>query len=563
MRMEGTAAVSLAQKGDGNELLLRRSPERDGPDSDRGPRFKTAASLTEPIMPGLGSAEISGTRQVVQANDPPALAQAPTEGPESERSNVVCPLPDDVYVQDCYQRILELRSTMSKGAVVDGINSILWEMAEKAQKEGSSYTAMVNNTLMRHWTRKEGESTSYDEFMQTHVDAISVLIKSWMTGKTLSGKKIKILEASCGTGAVLEAFLDAIPPEMYRKLRIVANDVSSSALETTRKRLARFEGRVRIEYTQNDLTQQVPNGRFDFILLSQTLPFLNDENALRAQRLGLALPNESRHITTKRKVLETLVNRLKPGSGELLIIDEYPMRLSKIPDDFDSIVEDSLFREIFRPLSRGMLINDVMKRIERGRFRVHAEAFIDREHSMYLIGSSNQTNTACNDTRSAKQQQANDDDTKKIIARAETLHRELIGHLQTFEEEGGTVYRPINAGEKRLEIDQAIYDERIGHKPGYWRTNGNYNLVILKGLVHHIGQEDYRCLIDKLKKHHKIGPGSAILFIDEWPAPPESPYPVGNGDARSLIFGAFDDQVFCGSVRCGNKYGYLYVVRNL
>jgi hypothetical protein len=571
MGLEGTIVVGLEPKGGGGQLL-RLSPERDGPDSGKGPGFKSAEGLTEPIRVGVGRVEISCAMPMAPVNDSPSGVQALSEGPDSERNDVVCRPPDDVYIQDCYRRILDLRSTMSKGAVVDGINAILEEMADKAQREDSSYTAMVDSALMLHWTREEGGSTSYDEFMQKHVDAISVLAKAWMKDKAFSGKRIKILEASCGTGAALEAFLDAMPPRLYRRLRIVANDVSSAALETTKKRLARFAGKVRIEYTQNDLTQQIPNGKYDLILLSQTLPFLNDEKALRAQRLGLALPSESRHITAKRKVLEALFSKLKPGKGELLIIDEYPMRLSKIPDDFDSIVEDTLFREIFRPISRGMLINDVMKRIERGWFREQIEAFIDRNHIMFAIGSGYYTGgylkppEACNGTEAGKAQPQgtkDDPDVLQIIKRAESIHREVIGHLQSFEEADGTVYRPISASEKRLEIDREYYDDKIEHKPGYWRTNGNYNLAIISGLVHHVGQEGYRCLIEKLKRSHKVGPGSAILFIDEWPAPPESANPVGNGDARSLIFNAFDDQVFCASVRCGNKYGYLYVVRNL
>ncbi|MCI0504109.1 class I SAM-dependent methyltransferase [Candidatus Micrarchaeota archaeon] len=571
---EGASAVSLARKGDGPELL-RCSPKREDPPSERNPTFRSAQGLTEPLINPAGQAMLTAAGNIEEfasrtpIKDLIALEPASkSEFPETGDCDTVCHPPDEAYVQDCYRRILDLGSNDSKTAVVDGINAILEEMADKAQMEDRSYTAMVDSVLMLHWTRKEGNSTSYDEFMQKHVDAISVLAKAWARDKTFGGRRIKVLEASCGTGAALEAFLDALPPRLLRKLRVTANDLSSAAIETTKKRLAKFAGKVRIEYEQKDLTQEIPSGKFDVIMLSQTLPFLNDENALRAQRLGLALPSESRHVTTKRKVLEGLINRLKPGKGELLLFDEYPMRFSKIPDDFDSIVEDSLFREIFRPISRGMLINDVMKRIEKARFHAHLESFIDREHIMYLIasGSLRHPENASENMEPPKAQQQGpreDENSKRIIKRAESMHRELIGRLQAFEEADGTVYRPISVGEKRLEIDKEYYDDKIDHKPGYWRTNGNYNLVIVDGLVHHVGQEGYRCMIEKLKRSHKLGPGSAILFIDEWPAPEGSPNPVGNGDARSLIFNAFDDQVFCASVRAGNKYGYLYVVRNL
>jgi hypothetical protein len=151
---------------------------------------------------------------------------------------------------------------------------------------------------------------------------------------------------------------------------------------------------------------------------------------------------------------------------------------------------------------------------------------------------------------------------KKITSRMEVIHPEIVARLQEFEGTNGTVFKPIQAGEKRLLINKKFYDEHIDHKPGFWRTNGHYNLVTIAGLAHHLGPEGYRCLIEKLHKSNKIGPGSALLFIDTFPAPPGSSDPMGNSDARSLVFSA-DDHVFCGSVRYGNKYGYLYVVKEL
>ncbi len=560
--------MTVGHKGDG------KGPERpktlacschEENHSHSGRCFGSAGQLqVEPI------ADIAQVSTII-ANLPPASNDEvhADELPDSSRQCARCAPLDDKYIGDCYQRILDLRSCSSKVEVMEGIEGILSEMADKAQRENGSYTTMVDSMLMLHWTRREGNSTSYDEHMQEHVDTIAVLAKAWLASKSMGGKKIRVLEASCGTGKVLEAFLDAMPPKMLRKLRIVANDVSSAAIEATKKTLARFEGKVRIEYTRHDLTQGLPEGRFDLVILSQTLPFICDEKALRDQRLGLALPNESRHITAKRHVLEALIGKLKAGKGDFLLIDEHPMKLSKVPDDFESIVEDMLFREIFRPISRSTLINDVMKRIEKARFRGHYESFIDRQHSMYLIDST----LVKNNHRTSYDSSAPDvqfrgerggvDDNRRIIRRAESIHHMLVPRLQEFEGEEGTQYKALMNGQKTLLIDPQFYDEKVDHKPGFWRTNGHYDMVVISDLVHEVGIDGYRCVIEKLKRSGKVGPGSTLLFIDKWPAPSESLNPVGNNDARTLIFNAFDDHVFLSSIRCGDRYGYLYVVRQL
>jgi SAM-dependent methyltransferase len=568
MKLEGVLTVGLGQKGDGKgPMQAKRATVNCSCHEEPAPRCFALASQVQ-VEPLAVIAEAG----LIPEPPPRASNDGRHEIEEVPESSERCPrcLPlDDVYIEQCYQRILELDSCESRAEIIEGINTILSEMADKAERENGSYTTMVDSMLMLHWTRREGNSTSYDEHMQEHVDTIALLTKAWISNKTFSGRRVRVLDASCGTGKVLEAFLDAMPHRVLRKLRIVANDVSSASIEAAKKTLARFEGKVRIDYTPYDLTQQLPEGRFDLILFSQTLPFICDEKALRDQRLGLALPNESRHITAKRHVLEALMGKVKPGKGDFLLIDEHPMRLSKIPDDFEGIVEDVLFREIFRPISRSTLINDVMKRIDKARFRGHIESFIDREHSMYLIDSTVDKNHARNgcdctvgsdDTPAEKESQ---EQIRRIIKRAEGIHQTVVPRLQEFESEDGTTYKPIGANEKRLVIDPQLYDERIDHKPGFWRTNGHYNMVVISDLMHQVGIDGYRCVIEKLKRSGKVGPGSALLFIDKWPPPPESLNPVGNSDARTFIFNAFDDHVFLGSIRCGDKYGYLYVVRNL
>ncbi len=538
----------------------------------RGPPGESSARPLEFRKAAAEQASACGFSSVAPTVD--RLAEAPERmpapnmpvyAPEGEEeqiaglANAVQAPPDDRYIRETYQRLLALKGSCSTNSEIkEGISGILEDVA---RQEGN-YTAMVDSLLMLHWTRKgEGQMVSYDEHMKEHVDTIKALVRSWMKDKHFGGqRKIKILDASCGTGRVLEAFLEVMPREVRSRVQIVANDVSTAALETARETLARFEKdkRVKVRYTQFDISQEMPPGKFDIVILSQTLPLICDEKALVDQRLGLSLPSESRHMTAKKKVLDALVRKVKPDRGEFLLIDEHPMRLSKTADDFESTLEDALFREIFRPVDKGTLINEIMKRMpDDVRFIGHVESFIDRQHSMYLMSY----------TKRGSQGERRDEreDERRIIRKMENIHPVLIDRLQQFDGNGSTHYRSINGDGPgpRLTINPEEYAEKIDGRPYYWHKNGSNNLVVISGLMHVLGKDEYRNLIEKLKRSRKAEPGAALLFIDNWPPRGQAPNMVGNGDARASVFNAFDDHVFVGSFRSGNKYGYLYVIRNL
>jgi hypothetical protein len=155
------------------------------------------------------------------------------------------------------------------------------------------------------------------------------------------------------------------------------------------------------------------------------------------------------------------------------------------------------------------------------------------------------------------------EDERLIIRRMVDIHPLLIGRLQEFDTNTPIRYRPIGVNHgQTLYIDREYYGEHIAGRNGYWHKNGSYNLVILSGLMHELGAEDYRSLIDKLKRSKKAEAGAALLFIDGYPAPAGKATAVGNTAARSAVM-KFDDHEFCASVRIGNKYGYLYVIRDL
>lgn len=568
--------------------LARRSngDAQDKRTSERRPSDRASSGSFTAVHPQVEApfAMQPQNMTVLELPERSGISEIPRDCRETAGQDTKCHPPDDVYIGECYRRILALEGTGSRHEIIAGINRIFSDMAKTAETENRSYTSMIDSLLMLHWTRREGDSTSYDKHMQAHVDAISVLIRAMMKNKPI-GKKFRIFDASCGTGKVLEATLDSLSKKSLRKVRIVANDVSAAAIEETRRTLAKFGPKLKVEYTRHDLTQELPQGRFDLIILSQTLALICDEKALRDKRLGREVPYESRHNTAKRKLLENLFGKVKVDQGEFWLIDEDPMRLSELPEHFQGIVEETLFREIFTECPKTTLVNEVMKRINAARFRAHAECYIDRRHAMYLITSTavrshdignEGSDLSCGletippsgileikqPANATKEQFDEERYVKKIIGRMQMIHPEIAARLQTFEGPTGTVFKSIQEGEKKLVINKQFYEENIRNKPGFWRTNGHYNLVVISGLAHELGQEDYRCLIEKLHRSKKIGPGSAVLFVDTFPAPPGSEKPMGNMDARTLVFSQ-DNHVFCGSVRYGHKYGYLYVVKDI
>jgi hypothetical protein len=463
-------------------------------------------------------------------------------------------VPDGGFLENCYARLLKLKAKSSDRVELRvGLEEILKDMAGHPD----SYSSMVTSLLMRHWTEKKGSGqTAYDEHMHEHVEAIKCLIRAWAKNNYHHLRTIKIFDASCGTGKVLEAFLDCLPPELYPRIKVVANDVSSAARAVAEENLARFRGKVKIKFTPYDITRELPPGQFDIVILSQTLPFIVDDKTLRNQRLDRSNHQESSksHLLAKRGVIEALIkHKLKPGSGELLLIDEDPMSLTKKNDDADSVIEDVLFGEVFRDIKRDELITQ-MKNIPSAKFMGHLESSIDRKHDMYLMVYQ----------RNAKKAEdgVNRDSVEEewmMVRAMEDMHPILSARLQGFD--GDSVsYRPIGPLEnKRLFIHPDYYNEKIDGKNVYWTKNGSYNLVVIKDLIHELDRETYRRLIENLKRSRKAEPGAALLFIDKWPKPQKA-NAMGNGDARGL-FNDFPDHQFIASYRVGDTYGYLYLIR--
>ncbi|MFH0738047.1 MAG: class I SAM-dependent methyltransferase [Candidatus Micrarchaeota archaeon] len=471
---------------------------------------------------------------------------------------------------------LKMQRGRSRKTLIDMESWISRVLKEIAMSPGS-YLANCIRILMRHWTRQaeEGVGSAYDRHMDEHVQTISGLMDAWVAqkhfimlhfGRLQAKGKLQIFDASCGTGTVLKQFLEKLPPNLLERAHIVANDLSESSIEEAKKTLAPLMERgVDITFSKIDIAVEALPGRFDIMLLSQTIPFICDENALRDERNDLALPSEARHETAKSALLSKLFGHLTKY-GSLLIIDEDPMKLSTQAYDFDSLLEKMLFDEVCRFLDKKTLINRIMKRNSDARFESHLESPIDREHSMYMMEYSLARHREALADGMSEDEHVND-----IFMKMMRIHPALIGRLGGFDKSMCTAYRELGTECKVLMINPTAYEENIKGKPYYWAKNGSYDLVVISRLMHELGGDGFESLMDRLKRSRKMEPGAALLVIDQWPAPMKTEENsegfdpgmiVGNRDARELILPR-DDHEFVASVRSGNFYGYLYVIRNL
>jgi SAM-dependent methyltransferase len=543
MFREGVGMASSSQLGAGNaaEARVEKASDRAKPINGKGFSGGNGKGLLEPLQHPQGPL------------DAPTVQSKPSQ------------FPDDGFIDECYNRLLDLRgSCASRAELRQGLSELLEEIAVHS----GSYSAMVDNLLMKHWLeRKDNGLVPYDEHMKEHVEAIKTLFKAWTKDRYSGLPKIRIFDASCGSGKALEAFLESLPPEVLGRVEVVANDVSSASLEAAAKTLGRFKGRLhrKIEFTRYDVTRELPPRQFDIVIFSQTLPFIVDEGTLREQRLGRTLrTDENRHLTAKTTLMRALVKKtLKPGSGELLLIDEDPMKLTEPPDDVDGLIERVLFGEIFREVSESQMI-DKMKEISSARFLGQVKSSIDRRHDMYLMAYSKAPKAkrvldAENDDRDDMLRSREDE--MRILHAMENIHPVLVGRLEKFDGNGTPLYKQVDSG-TRLVIDPDYYSQKIADSPSYWKKNGSNSLVVVRGMMHELGLHSYKRLIDNIKASRKAEPGAAFLFIDRWPAPSESMDPVSNTKARRLMNG-YDDHAFAASIRSGNSYGYLYFIRHV
>ncbi|HSB47297.1 MAG TPA: class I SAM-dependent methyltransferase [Candidatus Bilamarchaeum sp.] len=480
-------------------------------------------------------------------------------------------------VEKAFAEIAKIKET--SGGDLDELERrmacLLYDLASRNELD---YTLTVNKLLMRHWTQRTGDGlVAYNAHMQEHVDAIDTLFEGAMkevNTRFRGNRKLRILDVSCGTGEVLKKFLDRLPDRVLSRLKIVANDASPAALDVCRETLRPYEGRVKkITYTNMDISEgRLPDGKFHVVLESQSLEFISDDRIIKAKRLGQTIRQDEDEYdkNSKRVAVAALFDKLVPERGLLLIVQEDPMMLSKPGRTPDGVITRMLFDEIFRPIRKEELINDILKAIPGAKFVCDQQVQIDRSHDMYIavssrsrkkdarIGTYHSSKSVVPQPAALRTSRDFDVHETNIIQAMEGIYPILLERLKKFD--GHEQFRPITG--TRLVIDEKKWEDEAS-KPWFWRRNGTNDLVIVSGLIHKIGIEQYQRLIDNLNSSGKAKPGTVLLFIDTWPAPAgKVDDHVGNGDARKYVFRR-PDHTFLAAYRSGNKYGYLYVKRDL
>ncbi|HIH22720.1 TPA: class I SAM-dependent methyltransferase [Candidatus Micrarchaeota archaeon] len=241
------------------------------------------------------------------------------------------------------------------------------ERAERHSKEDRRIRQMVTDIprqrrmqiLFHLWASgyKHGSIIiePYDRFMERtqHYPAIRTLLSDEVIRRHVKGR---VLDLSCGTGAVLEMLLEHCPGVEF----VHANDMNSKMLEMARTRLKPLLGK-RVTFSNLDIEESVPSAvwprqEYDVVLISQTWHLIGVKSLFEG------------HIAEKA---------LKPGVGKVLWIDEFPARFSG-----ERGVIDLFFDSLMTPQShydfRYMLNRTRTPHIERN-------TDIDGRHDMYAF----------------------------------------------------------------------------------------------------------------------------------------------------------------------------------
>ncbi len=491
-----------------------------------------------------------------QRQDPPRTTIPPGSGKRVALEVQVEGLrgSDSIYVDDCYRRITELKTSVGNQKLgLDDLKAGIERILDEIATKDGSYSATVNSLLMRHWTsRGEDGQTRYDKHMAEHVAAIQCLTSAWLgnlwTRLKNGSAPIKILDATCGTGTVLQTILNTIPElqitgasSLASRISVMANDLSVASIESAKRLLSHFS--AHIEYTQVDILAQVPKeNKFDIVILSQTLPFLGDDTVLKAGRVGSAHEPAKHHLAVKTTVLEKLLGRVKPFTGQLIVIDEHEQILTETGFTPDDVVESVLFNAIFMKVDKETLIQ-TLRHLPGSRFRGQLETPIDKRHHMYLIATERLPKKG---EGSGMDSERDEDKVRRVLGE---IHPFLVERLRSM---------GITESKKRMNYGATltIGPANIG-ETGEWRKNGFHDTLVLSGITHTQKIDGLNSVLDRMMTLRRITPGSAILLVDRWSAG-RSPNEVSNREFRERM-GIRADMTFLSSYRSGEVFGYLYL----
>ena len=226
----------------------------------------------------------------------------------------------------------------------------------------------------------------YDEHMEGHERAIRLLLRQLRGMEEAIGAQLlqdRSLEASCGTGTVIELLCQEFGWRRASKFSIIANDISDDMKEIARRKLTGCPAGV--SFTSQDL-KALPfqSESFGTVIISQTIHLITDDDVLAQERARNYMHiSGKRHLGAKMQVLGNALDLLEPG-GTLIIIDEWPALLTDRGGPLGAGFA-YLFNDGLRPIDEKALRYSVIGRMPRVRFVSDINVPIDSDHTMHII----------------------------------------------------------------------------------------------------------------------------------------------------------------------------------
>lgn len=371
----------------------------------------------------------------------------------------------------------------------------------------------------------------YNEHMKTtgHDVAVETILKQLLSLEPIFAKGgmqpivgSNVLEMSGGTGMVIEALERNLPSDKVGDMAYTLNDITHEMQEIARKFLI---GTVRGQCTHTNYDIRELGGKFDkkfsLIILSQTLHLIADEEALRNEKLGVTT-NENAHVQEKSDVISSAFKLLEPG-GTMLIIDEWPARLSNEPgkDGLEAAIT-YLFNRTFKPLESPEMLRALMRNIPDARSVVELIVPIDSLHSMHGLVFRKDDDKAAHKKNALPHRKYRTERNAAfslVIGAFETTAPYLQQTIATLNGNMGITLQPLNDQNRLIVSDTSQLPK-----------NASYDSVILKECFHNNKRnEAISSAINSLKA------GGWLIIADEWIPPEESENPTMRSDFTAIM----------------------------
>lgn len=413
--------------------------------------------------------------------------------------------------------------------------------------------ATINNLRYRLF------APHYDEHMGEHERAIDFLLRQFVDVERTAfpGRQPliqdRVLEMSCGTGAVIKLMCGALGAERAAGMHFTANDLSPDMQGLARAKLHSLPASV--DFTSQDISRlDFPSKSFGTIVLSQTLHLITDEDVIAQERASNYMHVDSeRHIEAKYNVMTDAWDLLAPG-GTFLIIDEWPALLTDrggpLGPGFAYLFNDGL-----RSIDIDVFQSLIMQQMSGSKFVAQLKVPIDSKHHMHLL--------------------AYRKDEPKPHSRIPLTpdfgpHRETAAArvLETFRAIDGTFIDSLNpsgGGNPWVSLHPIPEDSMI-IRPGHELEPEaqRHSSIVLDRCLHDLDHFDRYDLISSAVR--SLAVGGSLIIIDEWNPPEGKRNPLRLSSLGSSIMMRFTkNMIFAGSMRLpihdlynSGMYGFEY-----